>query len=259
MEAASGEDAAARSLELIDRSARDEASRQRTRVGAYRGRVPAIMAGERRMLDVFESNAESGAVGIAIDVSEVEALRSDLKRLRDSHAATLDQLPTAVAIFDGTKRLKFCNSAYRELWQLDAAFLDSGPVDGEILDRLRNERKLPEQADYRAWKRGVLDAYSALETRTTAWYLPGGRTLRVVCNPNPDGGVTYLFDDLTERFQIEARFNAVLRVQSETLAALKEGVAVFGMDGRLTLHNPAFAQMWALGGEALVDGRTSKP
>ncbi len=64
--------------------------------------------------------------------------------------------------------------------------------------------------------------------------------------PNPDGGVTYLFDDVTERFHLETRFNAVLRVQGETLAALKEGVAVFGMDGRLTLFNPAFAQLWSL-------------
>lgn len=247
VEAPTGDEATARGVELLDRAVREEAQRQRTRVGSYRGRVPAVMAGERRIFDVHESNAGSGSVGMATDVSEVEALRADLKRLRDSHAVTLDQLPTAVAIFDGAKRLKFCNAAYRELWQLDGAFLDSAPVDGEILDRLRNERKLPEQADYRAWKKGVLEAYRSFEPATTSWYLPGGRTLRVVTNPNPDGGVTYLFDDVTERFHLETRFNAVLRVQGETLAALKEGVAVFGMDGRLTLFNPAFAQLWALG------------
>ena len=253
VEAPTGDEAAARGVELLDRAVREDAQRQRTRVGSYKGRVPAVMAGERRIFDVYEANSEAGAVGMAIDVSEVEALRADLKRLRDSHAVTLDQLPTAVAIFDGTKRLKFCNAAYRDLWQLDAAFLDSSPVDGEILDRLRNERKLPEQADYRAWKKGVLEAYRSFEPATSSWYLPGGRTLRVVANPNPDGGVTYLFDDVTERFILETRFNAVLRVQGETLAALREGVAVFGMDGRLTLFNPAFAQLWALTEDQLAD------
>jgi signal transduction histidine kinase len=34
------------------------------------------------------------------------------------------------------------------------------------------------------------------------------------------------------------------RVQGETLDALKEGVAVFGADGRMKLINPAFAEMW---------------
>ncbi|MHB2167266.1 sensor histidine kinase [Alsobacter sp. R-9] len=253
VEAHGGSDVVARGTELLDRAVRDEAQRQRTRVGAYKGRVAAVVAGERRMLDVYESNAETGSVGIGFDVSEVEAVRTEIKRLRDSHAVTLDQLPTAVAIFDANKRLKFSNAAYRELWQLDAAFLESGPVDGEILDRLRNERKLPEQADYKAWKKGVLEAYQSFEPITTPWYLPGGRTLRVVTNPNPDGGLTYLFDDVTERFHLETRFNAVLRVQGETLAALKEGVAVFGSDGRLTLFNPAFAQMWSLSDALLKD------
>ena len=36
------------------------------------------------------------------------------------------------------------------------------------------------------------------------------------------------------------------RMQGETLDNLKEGVAVFGSDGRLRLHNPAFAAIWKL-------------
>jgi signal transduction histidine kinase len=244
VEAIDGAEAVSHALELLDRPVRDEAQRQRTRVGSYKGRVPAVVAGERRIFDVFDVNTPTGSVGIACDMSEVDELKSELKRLRDSHAATLDQLPTAVAIFDGGKRLRFCNSAYRELWQLDVAFLDQNPTDGEILDRLRSQRRLPEQADYRAWKTSVLGAYQAIEPKRTSWYLPSGRSLRVVTNPNPDGGVTYLFDDVTERFNKESRFNAELKVRGETIAALKEGVAVFGSDGRLQLHNKSFARMW---------------
>ena len=59
-----------------------------------------------------------------------------------------------MAIFDRAKRLVFHNAAYRALWSLDPGFLDSRPIDGEILDRLRAERRLPEQADFRAWKAG---------------------------------------------------------------------------------------------------------
>ena len=36
------------------------------------------------------------------------------------------------------------------------------------------------------------------------WHLPDGRTLRVVTTPNPEGGVTYLFDDVTERLDLAA-------------------------------------------------------
>jgi signal transduction histidine kinase len=40
-------------------------------------------------------------------------------------------------------------------------------------------------------------------------------------------------------------------VQRETLDNLAEAVAVFGSDGRIRLHNPAFQKMWKLGSEAL--------
>jgi signal transduction histidine kinase len=70
--------------------------------------------------------------------------------------------------------------------------------------------------------------------------------LRAVINPNPQGGVTYLFDDVTAQFHLQSSFNALTRVQSETLDSLKEGVAVFGTDGRHKFNNPAFEKIWSL-------------
>ena len=58
---------------------------------------------------------------------------------------------------------------------------------------------------------------------------------------------------MTERFHLESQFNALTRVQGETLDTLKEGVAVFGTDGRLKLFNPAFAQLWNLDTKTLAD------
>jgi signal transduction histidine kinase len=85
------------------------------------------------------------------------------------------------------------------------------------------------------------------------WHLPDSRTMRVVTTPNPEGGVIYLFDDVTERLDLERRFDALIRVQGETLDNLTEAVAVFGSDGRLRLFNPVFARMWRLAPEMLAD------
>ena len=115
-----------------------------------------------------------------------------------------------------------------------------------MLDRLRTARKLPEEQDFRSWKTQLHEAYRALEAKEDMWHLPDGRTLRVVTTPNPEGGVTYLFDDVTERLDLERRYDALIRVQGETLDNLAEAVAVFASDGRLRLYNPAFAQMWKL-------------
>lgn len=246
VEASDIADATARSLELLDRPTREEADRLRRTGATFAARVPAVVAGQRSVLDVVERPTGSGSAGIAVDVSELEAVRVDLQRQMDAQLRTLDQLPTAVAIFDGGQTLIFSNAAYQQLWGLDPAFLASRPTDSEMLDRLRAGRKLPEQADFRAWKADILSGYHTVESTETWWHLPDRRTLRVVINPNPKGGVTYLFDDVSERVQLESQVHALTRVQSETLDTLKEGVAVFGSDGRLKLHNRAFSEMWEL-------------
>ena len=253
VEAVDGEDAVFRKLELLDRDDRQTAAAARAGARMWRGRVHAVVAGRRNLMDVLDLDCAGGSVGQATDLSELEGVRADLSRQMDAHTRTLDQLSTAVAIFDRGKRLAFHNAAYRHLWDLDQAFLDQNPSDSEILDRLRAERRLPEQADFRAWKAEMMGAYQSVETIEQVWYLPDSRTLRAVINPNPQGGVTYLFDDVTERFHLESRYNSLMRVQGETLDSLREGVAVFGSDGRLKLHNPAFQSLWNLTPATLAD------
>ncbi len=251
VEATDATDTIERNLELLDRAERDAAAQMRAGGQIYHGRVPAVVAGARRIFEVMEVPARLGSAGAAIDVTEVASVRAELGRVVDAHRRTLDQLATGVAIFGADQSLKFYNSAYRSLWDLDSGFLDQEPTDSAILDKLRAARKLPEQQDFRSWKAQLHEAYRSLDAREDMWHLPQGRTLRVVTTSNPEGGVTYLFDDVTERLDLERRFDALIRVQGETLDNLAEAVAVFASDGRLRLYNPAFAQMWKLAPEVL--------
>jgi signal transduction histidine kinase len=235
-------------IELFDRNA----VRQPDPGGEGPARRAAIVGGHRRVLDVLAVPTPHGSAGIGIDATEVETLQRDVARMVEAHRRTLDQLATAVVAFNAERRLTFYNTAYRALWDLDAAFLDQGPTDAAVLDALRAARKLPEQRDFREWRAQLHEAYQALEGRQHEWHLPDGRTLRVVTTPNPEGGVTYLFDDVTERLDLERRFDALIRVQGETLDNLGEAVAVFGSDGRLRLSNPAFARMWQVDPVALT-------
>jgi signal transduction histidine kinase len=253
VEASDPADAIARDLELLDSSAREAIARARTQTGAYSGRLPAIVAGARRSFDVLDFRTETGSAGLGVDATEAETMRSALARLVDAHRRTLDQLSTGVAMFDANQKLTFYNAAYGALWNLDAAYLDQEPTDSAVLETLRAARKLPEEQDFRQWKAQLHAAYRALEAREHTWHLPDGRTLRVVTTPNPDGGVTYLFNDVTERLDLERRFQELIRVQGETLDNLAEGVAVFASDGRIRLANSAFARMWGLSPQTLAE------
>src|SRR5262249_42517044 len=252
VEATDAADAVARNLDLLDRGGREGLERAHAQREPFAARLPVIVAGTRRILDIFDLTTHSGSAGIGIDATEIETMRAEMARMVEAHRRTLDQLPTAVAIFGANQRLTFYNAAYRALWSFPAEFLDHQPTDSAVLDRLRAARKLPEQADFRSWKAQLHAAYRALESHEHQWHLPDGRTLRVITTPSPEGGVTYLFDDVTERLDLERRFDALIRVQSETLDNLSEGVAVFGSDGRLRLYNPVFACMWQLAPSALA-------
>jgi signal transduction histidine kinase len=241
-----------RRVELFDRAARGELMAAHAAHVPYSGRLAAVVAGERRSLDVIAVPAPRGSAGIAIDATEAERMRAELRRMTDAHRRTLDELATGVAIFGSNQRLSFYNVAYRSLWDLDADFLDSGPTDSAVLDRLRAARKLPDEEDFRRWKTALHEAYRADEAKEHMWHLPDGRTMRVVSTPNPEGGVIYLFEDVTERLDLERRYDALIRVQSETLDNLTEAVAVFGSDGRLRLYNPVFTRMWRLDPQLLA-------
>ena len=239
--------------ELFDPALRREAAAAIREAGVWKRRAGAVVGGELRTFEAAETRTPSGSVGIAEDVSEIAALRAEMERNEDDYARMIDRLSTAVAIFDKSRRLTFYNAAYRQIWSLEPAFLDQRPTDGEILDRLRAQRQLPEQADFRGWKAQQMNAYHAIEPSETVWHLPDGRALRVVTSPNPKGGVTYLYDDATQSYALASQVKAITHVQGETLDALKEGVAVFGADGRMKLFNPVFAQMWRLDAVKLRD------
>src|SRR4030088_442711 len=250
-EATSVADAIDRDLELLDSSDRNDMDRALSENAAFAARLPIVVGGERRIYDVHALNLGDGSAGIAIDAGEATALRAALVRMAEAHRRTLDQLSSGVAVFDGQRRLAFYNDSYRRLWDLDRAFLDGNPDDSSVLDRLRAARKLPEQPDFRAWKAKLHEAYRAVEPEKDTWYLPDGRAVSVVTTPNPEGGVTYLFDDVTESLDLARRFDGLIRVQRGTLDNLAEAVAVFGSNGRAQLFNPAFAKMWKLSPEAL--------
>jgi signal transduction histidine kinase len=252
-DAASVTDAIGRDLQLLHSDDRGEMERALDGNAAFTARLPIVVGGERRLYDVHALKVDGGRAGIAIDASEATALREALVRMADAHRRTLDQLSSGVAVFDGHRRLAFYNDSYRRLWDLDRNFLDNNPDDSSVLDRLRAARKLPEQPDFRAWKARLHEAYRAVEPEKDTWYLPDGRTVSVVTTPNPEGGVTYLFDDVTESFDLARRFDGLIRVQRETLDNLAEAVAVFGSNGRARLFNPAFAKMWKLSPEALQE------
>ena len=246
--AANTEQAVAHQMAL-EKSETDLAAMARNAGQVHEARRFAVVGGQRRALSFTHVPLENGTiVGSGVDVTENVQADARLQQHLDAHSDTLDRLATAVAIFSRDQKLTFYNRAFAKLWALPETWLDSHPSDSEILDRLREGRKLPEQRDYQAWKRLRLGLYgqAAEYLPEELWHVPSGKTLRVVAQPHPFGGLTFLYEDVTERITLESSYNTLIKVQSATLNTLQEGVAVFGLDGKLKLYNASFARIWEL-------------
>ncbi|WP_019220904.1 PAS domain-containing sensor histidine kinase [Bartonella senegalensis] len=220
----------------------------------FQEHVHTVFDGERHHFHLTRITTVEGMAAFARDDSAYENLTNELRRVLQSHCETLDQISTAVAIFDSNQKLKFCNHAFKVLWPLENSFLESEPSHTLLLERLREKGLICEHPDWRTWKEELFKAYQQTESNQQIWNLPDGRTVRVISSPHPQGGVTWLYENLTEKIDLERRYNTLIKIQGETLDKLSEGVVVFGSDGRLRLSNPALSKLWSLPYNLLVEG-----
>jgi signal transduction histidine kinase len=210
-----------------------------------------VVGGERRLMDLYEAplsaNGTGATVGVALDRTATEDLHVELKRHIAAHAEVLETLGSGIAIFGPDMHLKFFNAAYARLWGVDEGALEGEPHLNDIYELLREQRHLPEQSDFPAFKRDQVRLFSTLiNPLEDLLHLPDGSTLRLTATPHPFGGVLMSFEDVTDRLALESSYNTLIAVQRETLDHLFEAVAVYGADGRLKLFNPVYGRMWSL-------------
>jgi len=213
-----------------------------------------VIKGERRAMRVLTFPLSGGAGAMAFDVTAQENARDELNRHVRAHDETLNHVADAVAIFGADRKLSFYNKAFRDMWDLDESFLLDRPNHGQLLDRLRERRKLPARTNYAEWRAEELSYYLDIDgVKEDIWSLPDDRTLSVTRQRHPMGGLLLLFKDITGELNLKTKFNAIVKTQTSTLDNLHEAVAVFSGDGRLKLFNHAFERLWGLSHDLLKD------
>ncbi|MEA3044324.1 MAG: hypothetical protein QOH47_2162 [Sphingomonadales bacterium] len=261
VEAVEGADAGsvvAQEIELIDeadgRSPRADAAQVRDQQQASFRTVPATVAGERRMMQVVEIPlGPNGVAGYAIDVEDQEQARAELNRFVRAQRDMLDRLSAGVAQFGRDRSLIFFNQPFARLFSLTAEFLADRPEFDRVIDAMREAGNLPEVRDFPDWKEAHRAWFtSGLAADEEDWLLPGGKHLRVVAQPLPDGGLLTIFEDRTEQIQLASARDTLLRVRTATFDNLFEAVGVFASDGRLNLWNNRFKELWGFEEEQLA-------
>src|SRR6478735_2269240 len=248
-----------RGFELIDEEGENSAAATARRAQET-GRIvslmqPAILRGERRMLRIVNVPLSTGAVaGFAVDVQDLEDARTELSRHMESQRELADRMTAGTAQFDADRSLSFFNRPFAAMSQLDPEWLAEKPEFDRLVDRMRENHRLPEARDFPAWKeerRGWFT--SADEVIEEEWMLANGDHVRVVAQPLPDGGLRLFLEDRTEQLRLASARDTLLRVRAATFDNLFEAISVFASDGRLYLWNRRFLEDWELDEEWLAE------
>ncbi|MFP4098875.1 MAG: PAS-domain containing protein [Alphaproteobacteria bacterium] len=213
-----------------------------------------VLGGERLLVRVSETplGRAGFTLGVLEDITEQERIQRQSQSHEEGMRALLEQMRSAISIYGADEKIEFYNSSFAQLWGLEEGWLNTGPALGDIMEKLRESRRLPEQADFKSYKKSWQDMFTGLiDPYEDMLYLPDGSVFRMLVVPRQSGGLMMIFEDVTSRLELESSYNTLVAVQKETLDNLEEAVAVYGGDGRLKLWNPSFAHMWGFDPETL--------
>ncbi len=215
--------------------------------------VSSTMDGERRQIKVFDIPlGEVGVAGVAIDIQELVDARLEFSRLSDAQRDLLNMMSAGVAQFDADRSLEFANLPFQRLFAFRDQWLADKPEFARVLDRMRENAKLPEVRDFPLWRTERENWFLTAQPSEENWLLPDGTHLRVLAQPMPNGGLLLIFEDRTEQAQLASARDTLLRVRTATFDNLFEAIAVFAADGRLSIWNRLFAETWGLSEDVLA-------
>lgn len=189
---------------------------------------------------------ERATIGYAHNIQKETALFQTLQQYIEAQHLLLGTLTLGVAIFDANARLQYHNAAFSQLWSLEDNWLHTQPTFGQVLDKLRDLRLIPEEADFTHYKHRELNAFATLSQPTEdMMFLPSGRVIKRTMTPYLQGGLVMIFDDVTDRLAMERSFNEQLDIQKTVINHLPEGIALFNNERRLKLCNRSYADFFA--------------
>ncbi|MFN8693644.1 MAG: ATP-binding protein [Holosporales bacterium] len=213
-----------------------------------------IVAGKPRLFEITESAIidGSGVVGFARDYSAIEELRTEFERVLESQHIILNQIDMGVAIYSAERRLIYYNDAFMRLWGLKDDFLVKLPTYTEVLQALRQTRLLPDVRDVDSWLRQENEIFQTLVEARRDWlHLRDQRSIEVVAQTHPQGGLLFTYRDRTQQAALApTATHEVDLLPAAVLENLDEAVAVFGADQNIRLCNAAFRKFWRLDNRA---------
>ena len=196
-----------------------------------------------RVIDIrFAPMPDGGSVFAFHDITERADAEARLAERTAFLEATFQNMAEGIVVYDADIRGRISNSLAARLLAAPPALLEPGAPVEDLL-RFRAER-----GDF-----GTVDVDEAVADRMkllrsgkswrVARRLPDGRTVDSWGDPLPGGGGVFLFRDITERAQAQARLAEKTALLEATLQNTGDAIAAFGPDLGLLVANDSARQL----------------
>ncbi len=199
----------------------------------------------------------TNTIHFAVDATAVVTARDAQRNFVQTLTKTIAQLSVGLAIFDADRRLVLFNPALVDLSLLPTDFLIARPTLFSFLDRLRDQKMIPEPKDYATWRDQMvaLESAAAEGNYHESWSLPNGQTFRVTGKPHPNGAIAFLLEDISDEISLTRRFRSQIDISAAVIDNLSSAVAVFSSSGMLVLANNAYRDLWGTQSEGAISSR----
>lgn len=200
-----------------------------------------------RWFDITTHKSKTGAFHYATGADSIVRAELAQRNFVQTLSQTFAQLSIGLAIFDRRRQLATFNPALLDMTGLNFEFLSGRPTLDAVLDRLRENRMLPEPKNYTSWR----EQFSAMEhaakngTYSEHWDLPDGQTFRVTGRPDPDGAFALFFEDISAEISLTRRFRSEIETGQAVLDHIEDAVVVFSNAGNLVMANTAYSALWS--------------
>lgn len=185
---------------------------------------------------IAQEGVRKYTVGCAIDISKEKNIELDYQHMADVYRTTLLQMPLPFLILYTDGRIALASTRFIELFEIDVNWLEQHPFKDDLLEWLRDHRKLPEYISVQSikerqqqWCRGEEIDQSDL------WHLPNGLVLNLSAVPYPEGGIVLIVQDITQSLLMEGNYKSLQGVYQAIIEQSHDALFIIGTDHRVKM------------------------
>ncbi|MCP5373812.1 MAG: PAS-domain containing protein [Hyphomicrobiales bacterium] len=166
----------------------------------------------------FDYGGEPARMGWFYDITQRKEAEQELARTLDGLNAIMEAIDYGVLFMDSDLRYRYCNKAYRDLWNIPEAVLERRPTMEEFI-RMNRHTGVYDVADdaFDDFVAARIAAVRAGPVPPTEMTRADGRTLIYQKVALRDGGAMLTYFDITARKDDERRLNEAYEVISSSI------------------------------------------